>query len=83
MNRNSIYTIIDGERDYQDERWPRPAHNHSVTEYLVYIDHYIHEAFKKLSTEAEIGSFGDSLVCLRKIAALAVAAMEEHGASPR
>lgn len=74
--RNEVYNAIDGERKYQEKRWERPAHNHSNTEYLVYIDHYVKQAFAAVSTQD-----GDvsTLPALRKIAALAVAAMEENG----
>lgn len=78
--RSEIYKLIDGERDYQERRWERPQHNHSATEYLVYIDHYVKLAFQRVSTEnGEAGALEN----LRKIAALAVAAMEEHGAPAR
>ena len=74
--REQVYDAIDDERDYQEQRWERPAHNHSATEYLVYIDHYVKKAFASVSTEEnELGALDN----LRKIAALAVAAMEEHG----
>lgn len=80
MTRNEVYKLIDGEREYQERRWERPKHNHSATEYLVYVDHYVKTAFQRVSTQD--GENG-ALECLRKIAALAVAAMEEHGAPPR
>ena len=78
--RQEVYNTIDGERDYQEKRWERPAHNHSNTEYLVYIRHYVNEALSAVSTQD-----GDraTLPALRKIAALAVAAMEANGAQPR
>jgi len=74
--RQEVYQAIDEERDYQEWRWPRPAHIHSNTEYLVYIDHYLKEAFAAVSKQdSEMGTYDP----LRKIAALAVAAMEENG----
>lgn len=78
--REEVYKVIDGERDYQEKRWARPAHNHSNTEYLVYIQHYVNQAFTAVSTQD-----GDqaTLSALRKIAALAVAAMEENGVEAR
>jgi len=78
--RQEVFNIISTERDYQDIRWPRPAHNHSVTEYLVYLDHYIKHAMELVSTTN--GDYS-ALPDLRKIAALAVAAMEEHGVVER
>ena len=78
--REQVYNIIDGERAYQEQRWERPKHNHSATEYLVYIDHYVKQGFARVSMED--GEEG-ALEVLRKIAALAVAAIEEHGAPER
>ncbi len=77
-NRQSVFNAINHERDYQERRWP--GHTHSATEYLVYIDHYVKKAFAQVSTQDGEES---SLHELRKIAALAVAAMEEHGAPSR
>lgn len=79
-SRKEVYDAIDSERNYQDEIWPRPKHIHSVTEYLVFIDHYVKIGMSKVSTQdGETGALPD----LRKIAALAVAAMEENGAIQR
>jgi hypothetical protein len=74
--RNEVYNAIDGERAYQEQRWKRPEHNHTNTEYLVYIQHYVNKAFAAVSTQDGDGA---TLPALRKIAALAVAAMEENG----
>jgi hypothetical protein len=74
--RAEVYRAIDGERTYQEKRWERPKHNHTNTEYLVYIDHYVKQAFAAVSTEDGDES---TFPALRKIAALAVAAMEENG----
>ena len=29
--REDVYAAIDTERNYQEERWERPKHNHSAT----------------------------------------------------
>jgi hypothetical protein len=79
-SRREVYNAIDGERDYQELRWIRPLHTHSVTEYLVYIEHYLNKAKLAVSTQdGEQGALDD----LRKITALGVAAMEENGAKER
>ena len=80
MDRQEVYRLIDGERDYQDVRWQKPEHSHSVTEYLVYVRDYVEDALHRVSHED-----GDEGVRphLRKIGALAVACMEDHGAPPR
>lgn len=80
MERNEVYKLIDGEREYQESRWPHPAHKHSATEYMVYIQYYVGLAMTAVSAQ---DSESGALVNLRKIAAIAVAAMEEHGAPAR
>ena len=77
-SRREVYRVIDGERNYQEWRWP--GHKHSATEFLVYIDHYVKQGMLLVSTQnGESGALGQ----LRKIAALAVAAMEQNGAIER
>lgn len=78
--REEVYKVIDGEREYQEKRWERPAHIHTNTEYLVYIQHYVNQAFAAVSTQDGDGA---TLSALRKIGALAVAAMEENGTQAR
>jgi hypothetical protein len=80
MDRSEVYRLIDGERKYQDARWLKPAHSHSVTEYLVYIRDYVEDALHRVSHED-----GDQGIRpnVRKIAALAVACMEENQTPPR
>lgn len=85
-NREQIYKAIDLERDYQDSRWTEAttptAGKHSNLEFLVFIQDYVNEAMHKSSREA-----GAELTftkhSLRKIAALAVAAMEQNGVAFR
>ena len=76
--RARVYEIIDGERDYQDMRWK--GHQHSDAEWLVYINHYVTKGFAHVSTEVDNKN---ALACIRKIAGLAVAAMEQLGAPER
>ena len=76
--RFEVYTAIDGERQYQERVWP--GHRHTVTEYTLYMQHYLTEAIRALSTQdGEAGG----LNILRKVTALGVACMEENGAPPR
>jgi|SRR5690242_2097269 len=80
LSRQQVYALIDSERDYQDKRWPRPAHNHSITEYLVYIRDYVESALHQVTHEdGDAGIRGH----VRKIAALAVVCLEDHGAPAR
>lgn len=76
VTREEVYKAIDGEREYQETRWERPAHAHTNTEYLVYVQYYVNQALAAVSTQDGDGA---TFPALRKIAALAVAAMEENG----
>jgi ribonucleotide reductase beta subunit family protein with ferritin-like domain len=76
IEREIVYKAINQEREYQETRWPRPQHNHTNTEYLVYIQYYVNQALTAVSCEDGDGA---TFPALRKIAALAVAAMEENG----
>lgn len=79
MQRDEVFKLIDEEREYQERRWPKPGHSHSVTEYLVYMRDYIETALHDVTH-----TNGDYAIRqnVRKIAALAVACMEEHN-TPR
>jgi hypothetical protein len=83
--RNLVYAAIDGERDYQDERWgPTGTHGiHSITEFLVYIQDYTNEALHVESREEDEAANVKALDIVRKITALGVACMEQHGAPAR
>jgi len=76
--REVVYDIIDSERDYQESRWP--GHMHSPQEFLTYIRSYTNEALEVGARSNDLD--GDvrtrQMVLIRKIAALAVAAMEQH-----
>lgn len=80
ISREVVNQVINEERDYQDQMWPHPEHDHTLTEYLVYIRSYVERGLEAVSH-----SNGDEhlLDNIRKIAALAVAAMEYHGVSHR
>ncbi len=85
MNRQDVYTIIDGERDYQDKLKKGPdgrtdGQVKQVGAFLSLMQHAMSEAHK-----AYYGKQGDgpALEFVRKIAAMAVQCMEIHGAPPR
>lgn len=73
-DRNSVYNCIDGERNYQDARWGSKPH--SITEFLTFMQHYLSEAIKKVST-TEVDSC--ALEEVRKITAIGVVCMEQNG----
>jgi hypothetical protein len=85
--RDEVYAAIDTERKYQDERWnivTTPTDGqHTVTEWLVYMQDYLTEAVKQVSRQADPKASQDALHTIRKIAAMGVACMEQNGAPKR
>lgn len=82
-SREEVYKAIDGEREYQ-KGWEDPTltdsgGKHSTTEFLVYIRSYTNEALEICTRRPDPEGFEQNLHALRKIAALAVAALEQHG----
>ncbi len=85
--RKFIYETIDSERDYQESKWnantTRSGGKHSNVEFLVFIRDYVEEALHKASREADPAANEFCKHNLRKVAALAVAAMEQNGCRER
>lgn len=84
IDRNKVYRAIDSERDYQDsrftiERTGRSAIDRSLDEFILYIQQYAAEAGALTTHENE----EEALHFVRKVAALCVGCMEEHGAPRR
>lgn len=87
MTREEVYRLIDGERDYQDNLWGKTLSSNkpgngerTVDEFALYIAGYAQELTTIASHSADPNS---KLAHVRKIAALAVACMEQHGAPAR
>ncbi len=87
MQRQEVYKLIDGERDYQDRRWNADTTTsqgwHSTQEWLSFIQDYANEGLHLGTREADQIAYMKQLAILRKIAGMAVAAMEQHGAPKR
>lgn len=85
--REQVLQAINEERLYQDGRWSGTTTTtggvHSNIEFLVFIQHYAQEALHYSSIHGEPGATEFSAHLLRKIAALAVAAMEQNGVEYR
>lgn len=87
VSRAKVYAALDSERAYQEKRWnsnTTTTHGfHSLEEWAVYIDDYLQEMKNQLSRNAK--QVGDplALATLRKITAMGIAAMEQHGAPQR
>lgn len=80
MNRQEVYRLIDTEREYQDTRWNRSniTHKHSPEEWFTYMIDYINEAQHILSREDFKTCNIKAMDIMRKVGAMAVAAMEEN-----
>lgn len=83
--RIAAYAAIDSERDYQDAKWGnKPSGGmHEVNGYLVFMQSYLTEAMNICTRNADPEASSMALHNVRKIAALAVACMEQHGAPKR
>jgi len=87
MERTQIYEAINEERDYQkgweDSTLTDSEGKHSIQEFLTFIRSYTNEALEIGCRKPDPISNEFGLHILRKIAALAVAAMEQHGVNHR
>jgi hypothetical protein len=85
--REEVYAAIDSERTYQNARWnPSTTTSngeHSLEEWIMYMEDYLNEAKHILSRQARQDSDPKTLNIIRKVTAMGVAAMEEHGAINR
>lgn len=86
--RERVYRALDGERAYQDAKGIAAGgepHRHELESYVLYMDDYMTELKHTLSrTWVDDGQAPvQALHILRKVTALGVAAMEEHGAPVR
>jgi hypothetical protein len=86
MERKEIYKRLDGERNYQDQNWGSrrqmdgtPDEEKPVAEWINYIEYHLAKAKEKVYHLDTNGATHE----LRKVAALAVRAMEIHGCPER
>ena len=82
MKREDVYKLIDGEREYQDERWkndimPSGTHIHTPEEWIVYMEDYLAEAKHILSRQEAPECYPAAMAIIRKVTAMGVAAMEQ------
>lgn len=88
MTRTDVYKLIDGEREYQNERWkedqmPSGTHIHTPEEWIVYMEDYLAEAKHILSRIEAPGCYPQAMAIIRKVTAMGVAAMEQNETPPR
>ncbi len=81
--RAEVYEAIDTERAYQLKLWSRGEADDPLTigEYVLLLEEYAAKA--RYMWSGEIAPETETLEVVRKIAALGVACMEEHGAPRR
>ena len=81
MKREDVYKLIDGERDYQDAKPPRPEVDAvtPVSSWLIYIQEHTFRANLAIYNLNE----QEALEHIRKITALGVACMEYNDTPAR
>lgn len=85
VDRAEVYAALDSERNYQG-KWEVESESkglHSISEFLAYMEDYIDEAQHILAREARQIAYPKVTHILRKITAMGVACMEQHGAPKR
>jgi len=87
ITREDVYKSIDSERTYQDIRWNGDTTItdgiHPLSEWFMFIEDYVDEAKHILSREAEQTAYPKVAHIMRKVAGMAVCAMEQNGAPKR
>ena len=80
-----VFAAIRGEKAYQVKLWgpTETRGDHSVAEFILFIEDYIAEARSLVSRNAGRPADLDALDVLRKIGALAVSCMEQNGVVTR
>jgi hypothetical protein len=85
--RAEVYHALDSERDYQDRRWnpstTTSGGDHSITEWIAYMEDYLAEAKHVLARTARQDAYPQVLHIMRKVTAMGVKCMEQHGALVR
>ena len=85
--RQEVYAAIDDEREYQQIRWNEhttvSGGHHPPEAWIVYMENYLAEAKQILSRGEQQEAYLEAMHILRKVTALGVAAMEDHGAPLR
>jgi hypothetical protein len=75
------------ERDYQEKRWnadtTESGGKHEVSAFVLYMEHHLQKARVAASSLPEPQASIEAMAEMRKVAALYVAAAEQHGASHR
>ena len=78
--REQVYRAVDAERNYQERKWQNPRHE--IMAYIPLLQHYL-DKMSDACCECDDTWRTEALIALRKLTALGVAAMEEHGVVER
>lgn len=82
-NREDVYKAVDGEREYQDAgEGNSPDGEQGVPEFLLALDLYVRKAVKAWHKGGD-GRDEATLHVVRKVTAIGVSCMEQHGAPER
>lgn len=76
ISRQDVYSLIDGEREYQAAQWEHGEISQSLGEYILMAEEYILKARQEWQQTAEPEIAARE--CMRKIAAICVQSMEVH-----
>lgn len=87
MTFETVIAALRGEREYQDERWNENTTTsggiHEVGAWLTFIRSYLRQAEEQISRGADPQASDAALHTIRKITAMGIACMEQHGAPER
>jgi hypothetical protein len=81
--RVDVYAAIDTEREYQVARWNRPTPDRTIDEWAMYFEVYSRQLCDLAAHTNDDERVSEKLSSVRKIAAMCVACMEQHGAPKR
>lgn len=85
--RDRVYTAINSERDYQDALAANMTGDsqgqHPVASFILFMETYLHKAKAVASTDWSDRCDERTLEHIRKVVALGVSCMEQHGAPMR
>ena len=81
LTRKDVFIAIEHERDCQDKKWGNlDEHTHEVGSYLTIMRQLLNDAERAyMSQRGDIGALDE----LRKVVAVGVACMEQHGVPAR
>lgn len=87
VSREQAFAVVSGERDYQDSLWNPDTTTsngqHTVSEFVLYMEHNLQKAREVLSTMASPGAEAAGLAFVRKVTGLGISCMEQNGAPER